>query len=242
MNYYAEVMDREGFTVADAKVDERVAFIRRVYAHLLGATALFVCACVVFMKTGIIHGPMVALLQGGQWWLLLIGFMAASYAAQAMANSQAGPGVQYLGLGLYAVIEAVIFYPLMLMVTARQGGGTDILFQAGTVTMLIFGGLTAIVMLTKSDFSFLRNFLWLATIAAFIFVLVGAFTGGFSGGLIFITAMIVLFSGWILYDTSNVLHHYHTSQHVAASLALFSSLTTLFWYVIRLMSILQSDD
>ena len=77
---------------------------------------------------------------------------------------------------------------------------------------------------------------------ALIFILVGSFFGGFSMGLIFVTAMIVLFCGWILYDTSNVLHHYHTSQHVAASLALFSSLTTLFWYVIRLMSILNSDD
>jgi uncharacterized protein len=193
------------------------------------------------MKTGIIHGPMMALLQGGQWWLLLIGFMGASYAAQAMANSRSGPGIQYLGLGLYAIVEAVIFYPLMFMVT-RRPDGADLLVQSGTVTMVIFGVLTAIVMLTKSDFSFLRNFLWLATIAATVFVLVGAFVGGFSVGLIFITAMIVLFSGWILYDTSNVLHHYHTSQHVAASLALFSSLTTLFWYVIRLMSILNSDD
>jgi FtsH-binding integral membrane protein len=241
MNYYADVMEREGFTVADANVNERVAFIRRVYAHLLGATALFVAACVFFVKTGVLQGVMLGMIQGGQWWLLLIGFMAASYAAQAMANSQAGPGVQYAGLGLYAIIEAVIFYPLMLMVT-RRPDGADLLLQAGSVTMLIFGGLTAIVMLTKSDFSFLKNFLWLASIAATVFVLVGAFTGAFSFGLIFVTAMIVLFSGWILYDTSNVLHHYHTSQYVAASLALFSSLTTLFWYVIRLMSILQSDD
>lgn len=240
MNYYAEMMDRDGFA-ADAAVDERVAFIRRVYVHLLGATALFVACCVLFMQTGIIHAPMTSLLKGGQWWLLLIGFMAASYAAQAMANSRAGAGVQYLGLGMYSVLQAVIFYPLMLMVT-RQPNGGDLLVQSGTVTMVIFGVLTAIVMLTRSDFSFLRNVLWLATIGATVFILVGAFFGGFSMGLIFVTAMIVLFSGWILYDTSNVLHHYHTSQHVAASLALFSSLTTLFWYVIRLMSILNSDD
>ncbi len=35
--------------------------------------------------------------------------------------------------------------------------------------------------------------------------------------------MVVFASGYILYDTSNVLHHYRTEQYVAASLALFAS-------------------
>ena len=48
-------------------------------------------------------------------------------------------------------------------------------------------------------------------------------------------------AGYILYDTSNVLHHYRTDQHVAASLALFASLATLFWYMIRLLMILNDD-
>jgi FtsH-binding integral membrane protein len=46
--------------------------------------------------------------------------------------------------------------------------------------------------------------------------------------------MIVLASGYILYDTSNVLHRYRTDQHVAAALALFASVAILFWYVLRL--------
>ena len=36
-------------------------------------------------------------------------------------------------------------------------------------------------------------------------------------------------AGYILYDTSNVLHHYRTDQHVAASLALFASVALLFY-------------
>jgi FtsH-binding integral membrane protein len=53
--------------------------------------------------------------------------------------------------------------------------------------------------------------------------------------------MIGLMSGYILYDTSNVMHHYRTDQHVAASLALFASVATLFWYVIRLLMSLSDD-
>ena len=61
-------------------------------------------------------------------------------------------------------------------------------------------------------------------------------------GIFFVVAMIALMSGYILYFTSNVLHHYHTSQHVAASLALFSSIATLFWYVLQLLMMLSGDD
>jgi FtsH-binding integral membrane protein len=56
----------------------------------------------------------------------------------------------------------------------------------------------------------------------------------FQPGPIFIYAMIALACGYILYDTSNVLHHYRIGQHVAASLSLFASLALLFWYILRL--------
>jgi FtsH-binding integral membrane protein len=55
-----------------------------------------------------------------------------------------------------------------------------------------------------------------------------------SPGIFFTVAMIAFAGGWILYDTSKVLHQYRVGQHVAASLALFSSLALLFWYVLRL--------
>jgi hypothetical protein len=58
---------------------------------------------------------------------------------------------------------------------------------------------------------------------------------GFQLGIVFIAAMIVMASGYILYDTSNVLHHYRIGQHVAASLALFASVALLFWYLVQLL-------
>jgi FtsH-binding integral membrane protein len=61
-------------------------------------------------------------------------------------------------------------------------------------------------------------------------------------GIWFSAAMIVFASGYILYDTSNVLHHYRTDQYVAASLALFASVALLFWYVLRIMIALSNRD
>jgi len=52
---------------------------------------------------------------------------------------------------------------------------------------------------------------------------------------LFSVAMIALAGGAILYDTSNVLHHYPQDRHVGAALQLFASVALLFWYVLRLL-------
>ena len=104
---------------------------------------------------------------------------------------------------------------------------------AGLVTLVLFGGLTGIVFLTRHDFSFMRGILGIAGLAA-LGVIVASALFGFSLGVFFSGAMVLLAGGYILYYTSNVLHHYRVDQHVAASLALFSSVALLFWYVLQL--------
>jgi FtsH-binding integral membrane protein len=105
---------------------------------------------------------------------------------------------------------------------------------AGVMTVAIFGVMTAIVFITAKDFSFLRTTLMIGGFVALGVVVLSAFFGGFSLGYLFIGAMILLACGYILYDTSNVMHHYRTDQHVSAALALFASVALLFWYMIQL--------
>ena len=57
---------------------------------------------------------------------------------------------------------------------------------------------------------------------------------GFNLGLAFSIGMVLLAAGYILYQTSQVLEYYDPQQYVAASLALFSSVALMFWYVIRI--------
>lgn len=225
---------------ADAALDERVSFIRRTYAHVFGATALFAALLWVFTTTPEISAPILRLFVGGGWWAILLGFMGISWVAQRMAVSQASPGVQYCGLGLYAVAEAIFFTPLMLLVTRMNNGG-EIITQAVAMTIIIFGGLTVIVFLTKTDFSFLRGILSIAMWAAIGLMVLSMFTS-ITLGTWFVVGMIVLMGGYILYETSTVMRTFPTNMHVAAALMLFSSLTTLFWYVLRLTAILNSDD
>jgi FtsH-binding integral membrane protein len=100
-------------------------------------------------------------------------------------------------------------------------------------TLILFGGLTLAVFVTRKDFSFLRTFLVFGGFAAMGFIVM-AILFNFQLGAIFTYAMIALCCGYILYDTSNVLHHYRIGQHVAAALALFASVALLFWYILQL--------
>ncbi|MBL4883059.1 MAG: Bax inhibitor-1 family protein, partial [Planctomycetaceae bacterium] len=95
--------------------------------------------------------------------------------------------------------------------------------------------------LTGADFSFMRGFLVVGSLVAFAALIFGAISG-FHMGLWFSVAMIGLSAGYILYDTSNVMRHYRTDQHVAAALALFASVALMFWYMIQLLLALQGRD
>jgi len=70
--------------------------------------------------------------------------------------------------------------------------------------------------------------------AAAMMLIVLSLVFGFNLGIVFSIAMVVLAAGYILYQTSQVLAHDDPRQHVAAALALFSSVALMFWYVIRI--------
>ena len=235
---YANEYAAEDLFVRDAALEERAAFLRRTYLHLVGAVLGFMLLEGLFLTTPAIYQPILSLV-GGNWWIALIAFLIVSWVAQSWAHNSVSPGKQYAGLILFTFAEAVIFVPLLFM--AKTFGPPNVIPTAGLITLMIFGGLTTIVFVTKSDFSFLRNVLWLGAIAALAIIIAGAIFN-FTLGLFFSGAMVVLFSGFILYDTSNVLHHYRTDQHVGAALELFASVAMLFWYVLQLAMMLGGDD
>jgi FtsH-binding integral membrane protein len=97
----------------------------------------------------------------------------------------------------------------------------------------LFLGLTATVFLTRKDFSFLGPILAIGGFVALAFIFSGI-VFGFNLGSVFAFIMVAFAGAAILYETSNILHHYRPNQHVAASLSLFASVALLFWYVLRI--------
>jgi FtsH-binding integral membrane protein len=220
-----------GMFAAQAAADQRSDFITKTYLHLAGAVGLFVILEAVLLQLPGIEGLVQMMFRSQISWLIVLGlFMAVSYVAQNWAQSAVSPGKQYMGLGLYVVAEAVIFVPLLYIAQVRFPGAIQ---SAALATLALFTVLTAVVFLTRKDFSFLRSFLMFGGFAAMGLILV-AILFKFNLGPIFTYAMIALACGYILYHTSNVMHQYRIGQHVAAALALFASVALLFWYILQL--------
>ena len=232
-NPYQSPQQTSSWTAELASVDERTKFIRNTYLHLAGALLLF--AAIDFVAIQLFDtqiGKLTALVTGGWTWLVFLGgVMAVGYVADKWAHSNTSRSMQYAGLGVYTLAQAVMFLPLLYI--AAHFAGPSVIPSAGIMTLAIVGGLTAVVFLTKGDFSFMKYGLWMGGIAAMGLIVASIFIG-FELGLWFSAAMIVFAGASILYTTSNVLHHYNPNQHVAASLALFSSVTLMLWYVIQL--------
>ena len=122
----------------------------------------------------------------------------------------------------------------MLPEVICPGFGTSLMIESAVmVTLFGCGALIATVMITKKDFSFLRGvlvwgfFLVIGLIAA-------SFIFGWNLGTWFSVGMIGFAGVAILYDTSNIMHHYPRDKYVAASMALFASIAMMFWYILRL--------
>jgi FtsH-binding integral membrane protein len=160
-----------------------------------------------------------------------------------MAQARRSVGTQYAGLALYVLLYTLLFMPILMIASdPRYGVGNPKLpLQAGIVTLAVFGGLTVAVFASKKDFSFLGPVLMVALFLVFGVGLAASLFGGFTPGLLFCALMVALFAGFILYDTSNVIHRYGTDEHVAASMALFGSFAMLFYYILRIFMIARDE-
>ncbi|MEQ8207621.1 MAG: Bax inhibitor-1 family protein, partial [Woeseia sp.] len=157
--------------------------------------------------------------------LMLAGW-GATHVAQRLESKQA----QYAAFAVYIVVQALVFSPLLFIAEATQPGVID---SAAGVTVLGCVGLIAVAMITRKDFSFLRGMLvWIGLLA--MVGIVASLLFGFQLGTWFSVAMIGFAGAAILYDTSNIMHHYPQERYVAASMALFASIMLMFWYVLQL--------
>ncbi len=225
--------DQSNMIASEASVEARSKFIERTYLHLAGAIAVFIALSAGFQMIPGIDEMVFNLLMVSEysWLAVMAAFVGVSFLADRWARGSSSPTMQYAGLTLYTVAEAVIFLPMIIM--ARQLIGAEGIMTAGGVTLAMFAGLTGYVFITKKDFSFMRGALSVVAVGA-MGLIVASILFGFNLGILFSIAMVVMACGYILYYTGNVLHHYRINQHVAASLALFSAVALLFWYILRI--------
>ena len=215
--------------VADASVETRSQFIWKVYAHVVGGIFAFAAIEAYLFSSGLAYQIAYAL-SSVNWLLVLGGLMLSSWGATHLASRVESTTAHYVGYAILVFAQAIIFtLPLAIAMQTNPG----IIDSAAGVTILGCVGLIATAMITRKDFSFLRGLLIWGFILAMV-AIVGGVLFGFELGTWFSVAMIGFAGAAVLYDTSNIMHHYPSDKHVAASMALFASIMLMFWYVLRL--------
>lgn len=208
---------------------EKAEFYRKTYMHVAVAILAFGAVEYLLLKTVPLE-TILTMISGKYIWLLVIGvFWLASMLATKLSFS-VSRNTQYLGLGLYVLIEAVIFLPMLGIASLYA---PQVITQAALVTLFMFAGLTATVFFTNKDFSFLRNIIVIGGFVALGVIIAGA-VFGFNLGLWFSLAMVGLASASILYETYNIKNIYNKEQYVGAALQMFASIMLLFWYILRI--------
>ncbi|MCA8941138.1 MAG: Bax inhibitor-1 family protein, partial [Planctomycetes bacterium] len=161
---------------------------------------------------------------------LLIG---GGFVVRATAAKQLIGPVVYL---LYAFAFGLLVGPLVMIAQVHHEG---IVTSAALTTGVIFLSLTAYVFVSGKDFSFMGGALAIIGGLVLATLLVGWLIG-FTFGVWMTILIAMLYSAYILYDTSQILHHYPTNMHIAAAANLFANVVLLFYHV--LLIFMSRDD
>lgn len=218
--------------VSSLAVEDRSEFIWKCYAHVVGAIFALV-AVEYYLFTSGAAGAIAAVMMRSPL-AVMFGFIGLSWAAGHMAHRLQSTAAQYAAFGAFVVLWAIMFVPILgFAIVYGQQRGVNIIEDAAVVTVFGCAALIATVMITRKDFSFLRGVMvWGFFIA--IGLIAASWALGFNLGTWFSVGMIGFAGVAVLYDTSNIMHHYPKDKYVAASMALFASIAMMFFYILRL--------
>ena len=208
-------------------VEARSDFIWKTYAHVVGAILTFAGISAYLIASGV--AAQLFPIMTANWLLTLGAFMLVSWGASHVAHRLESKPAQYAAFAVFVFAEALIFSPMLLLASVMKPG---IIENAAAVTVMGSVGLIAVAMITRKDFSFLRGILVWGGILALV-AIASSLLFGWNLGTWFSLGMIGFAGAAVLYDTSNIMHHYPADKYVAAAMGLFASIALMFWYVLQ---------
>ena len=213
--------EKSPMPVATAKVTDRMTFIKKVYG-LLGLSLITGIAAASMTLSNIAFLQIVA-----QNHLL---FLIAEIGVVILCMwKRKEPTLGFVLLFAFTSLSGITAAPLIY---AHQTAA----FQAAVLTIVAFTGLTGYVFVTKKDFSFLSGIL---TVGIVLLIGGGLLNIFFFKSLDFQYLMawagVFIFSGFILYDTSNIIHRYNTDEYIAGALSLYLDILNLFLSLLTIL-------
>lgn len=128
----------------------------------------------------------------------------------------------------------------MLNYYASIPSGPTIIAQALGLTGMVFLGLSAYTITSKKDFSFMRNFLMAGLIIVIVAAIINIFVGSTLGHLVISSVSALVFSGFILYDTSRIVRGEETN-YVSATISMYLNILNLFTSLLSILGIMNDD-
>ena len=225
-----------GMPVFQGSAEVKAGFIRKVYG-LLSIQLLFTT---VFGAFFMFHEPTRHFVLANQGMLFGASIAPFGFLGALYCYKDRHP----LNLGLLSGFTLSIAYTVgVVCALYKEAGIGFIVIEAFVLTAAVFVSLTAYVHLTKKDFSFLGGGLFAGLIILLVWSLMGAFFDfGQGGRMVFSLFGALLFVGYILYDTSLILHHFGPDDYIIATVQLYLDFINLLLYLMEILRMLQGGD
>lgn len=195
---------------------------------LLGMTLLFSAVTAgISMAMGLSHGMGLI--------LLLVGF-GLLFVVNRMADTSKG----LLAIFAFTGVMGASIGPMLNYYLAMPGGPAHVL-QALGGTAIVFFGLSAYALTTRKDFSYMGGFLIVGLLVAVVASIANIFMGIPALSLAVSSAIVLIMSGLILWDTSRIIHGGETN-YIRATVALYLDIYNLFVHLLHLLTALGGDD
>ncbi|MDX8398460.1 MAG: Bax inhibitor-1/YccA family protein [Mariprofundaceae bacterium] len=222
-------MNASQITAPSAQLaDSRIDFLGKTYGML--------ALCIAAGSAGA-YFSMGASFPAEHPWMMLGLMIGGIFAVQAVRHIS---GLNFAALLGFGAITGLAISPLVGFVAAKS---EMLVAQAFLTTAAAFVGLTAYVFISRKDFSFLKGFVWTGLIAMVVLGLSNYFFFESSTLQLAMSGMgVLLFSAFILYDTSNILRDYPSNEYIAAALTLYLDVFLLFQNLLVMFGMLNSDD
>jgi len=213
---------RESIPAAAAPLEERMAFLKKVYG-LLSISVLLAAGA---SWTTLNNEPFLRVVAGNYILFIILEFAVIFFAMWARKKETMG----LVALFSFTILTGITTAPVLLAYSGSTV--TNALFLTG----LIFAGLSFYVIVSKRDFSFMGGMLTTGLIVLIVGGLLNAFIFKSSGmSFLYSAGGVFLFSGFIIYDTFNILKRYPTDEYISATLSLYLDILNLFLMLLHLL-------
>lgn len=215
--------------VATASPAERGAFLRKVYVTLTGGVAVTMASAFYFTLMDPI--PAIKLWQSVPPLALMLGYMALSFVVGTVVRVR---GINLLAYLLFTAFTGFFISPILLM-AAGVTGSFNVVLQAFGISVFTFVGLTGYVLISGKDFSFMKGFLWTGFWMVFGALVMGFWIDSWAYHMAITAVGLLVFIGFILYDTSRIMLYMGPGEWVAGAFSLFIDFINMFIRVLYLL-------